>query len=91
MTVRMRGVRGAASYTTGGDNYRLGDVEKIEVQSGRVVQAVLASSSYYRPQVVGASGNIVTVLWIDNRSGNLEVTSATDLSGLHFAITYEGM
>lgn len=91
MTVKMRGVRGPASYTTGGNNYRLGDVEFIEVQSGRVVSAVAVSSSFYRPQVVGASGNLVTILVSDSRSGNLEADNATDMSGQHWAIAYEGV
>lgn len=91
MTVKIRGVRGVASYTTGGDNYTLGDVEKIAVSSGRAVAAFAASSSRVVPQVVNASGNIVTVMMRDLGSGGQEAASTTNFSTQHLAVVYEGV
>ena len=61
------------------------------MQSGRVAQAVVVSSSPFFAQVVNASGNLVTIMLRDSRSGGLEATAATDFSLMHMAVTYEGV
>ena len=88
--VRMRSVRGPASYAAGGFTVTLGDIQVIESSSGRMVQAVMSSSTYFLANVVSASGNIATVIMRDARSGGIEPTSG-DLSNLHMAVIYEGV
>ena len=88
--MRMRSVRGPASYSAGGFLVTLGDIERIAVTSGRLVAAWTVSSSPLIAQVVNASGNIATVILRDGRSSNIEPTSG-DFTGLHVAIAYEGV
>ena len=90
MATRMRSVRGPASYAAGGFAPVLGDIQAIAISSGRLVAAIMASSSYFVANVVNASGNIATVMMRDMRSGGLEPTSG-DLSNLHVALVYEGV
>lgn len=88
--LRMRSLRGPASYTTGGDSRVLGDIVEIAQSSGRMVTASIVSSSYYRAEVVNASGSAVVIMVRDMRSGALEAASTTDLSTLHFCVIYDG-
>ena len=90
MPMRMRSVRGPASYATGGFLTTLGEVERIAVTSGRLAAAWVVSSSPLIAQVVAVSGNIVTTILRDMRSSGIEPTSG-DFSATHIAITYEGV
>lgn len=89
MTVRprMRSVRGPSSYAAGGFDVTLGELEYISVSTGRIVYAGTVSSSPMAAQVANASGNIVTIILRDARSGGIEPTSG-DFTGLHVAIVY---
>jgi hypothetical protein len=88
--LRMRSVRGPSSYGAGGFTITAGEVQAIEVSSGRMALASMVSSSYFFANVVNTSGNIATVILRDSRSGGLEPTSG-DLSNLHVALVYEGI
>lgn len=90
MQMRMRSVRGPASYSAGGFLATLGEIERIAVSSGRLVAAWVVSSSPMVAQAVNASGNIATVILRDMRSGGIEPTSG-DFSAMHVAIAYEGV
>ena len=91
MALRMRSVRGPASYLAGGFLVTLGDIERIAVSSGRMVAAWTVSSSPFVAQVVNASGNIATVMLRDQRSGGTEAADTVNFSGLHVAVVYEGV
>lgn len=88
---RMRTIRGPASYSTGGFPFTIGGIESIANSSGRMVMAGSVSSSYYLPQVTSANANVVTIRVTDSRSGSLEAAAAVDLSGVGFALVYEGV
>ena len=88
--MRLRSIRGPASYATGGFLATLGDIERIAVSSGRMVAAWVVSSSPLVAQVVNASGNIATVILRDMRSSGIEPTSG-DFSATHIAVLYEGV
>ena len=90
MPMRMRSVRGPASYAAGGFLTTLGEIERIAVTSGRLAAAWVVSSSPLMAQVVTVSGNIVTVILRDMRSSGIEPTSG-DFSATHIAIAYEGV
>ena len=88
--MRLRSIRGPASYAAGGFLATLGDIERIAVSSGRMVAAWTVSSSPLIAQAVNASGNIATVILRDMRSSGIEPTSG-DFSATHIAIAYEGV
>ena len=88
--MRLRSIRGPASYAAGGFLVTLGDIERIAVSSGRMVAAWVVSSSPLVAQAVNASGNVVTVILRDMRSSGIEPTSG-DFSATHIAIAYEGV
>ena len=88
--MRLRSIRGPASYAAGGFLVTLGDIERIAVSSGRMVAAWVVSSSPLVAQVVNASGNIATVILRDMRSSGIEPTSG-DFSATQIAVTYEGV
>lgn len=88
--MRLRSIRGPASYSAGGFLATLGDIERIAVSSGRMVAAWVVSSSPLVAQVVNASGNIATIILRDMRSGGIEPTSG-DFSATHVAVAYEGV
>ena len=88
--MKMRSIRGPASYGAGGFLVTLGDVERIALSSGRMVAAWVVSSSPFIAQVVQASGNIATVILRDLRSSGIEPTSG-DFTATHIAVTYEGV
>ena len=88
--MRLRSIRGPASYAAGGFLVTLGDIERIAVSSGRMVAAWIVSSSPLIAQAVNASGNIATVILRDMRSSGIEPTSG-DFSATHIAIAYEGV
>lgn len=95
MALRMRTIRGPASYSTGGAYIvTLGDVQILTLSSGAIgkkVSAYVASSSTFLANVVSQSSNAVAIIMHDLRSGGQEVASATDLSPVDIAITYEGI
>jgi hypothetical protein len=86
----MRSVRGPSSYSAGGFLVTLGDTERIGSSSGRMVAAWTVSSSPLQAQVVGASGNVATVILRDLRSSGIEPT-AGDFSATHIGLVYEGV
>ena len=88
--LHQRSIRGPASYAAGGFNYTLDQVEWLGQSSGRMVSADTVSSSPMLAQVVSDSGNIVTIIMRDMRSGGIEPTSG-DLSNLSIALTYSGI
>ena len=88
--MRLRSIRGPASYAAGGFLVTLGDIERIAVSSGRMVAAWVVSSSPLIAQAVNASGNVATVILRDMRSSGIEPTSG-DFSATHIAIAYEGV
>ena len=90
MALRMRSVRGPASYAAGGFLVTCGDIERIVVSSGRMAAAWVVSSSPLVAQIVAVSGNIATVILRDLRSSGIEPTSG-DFSATHVAIAYEGI
>ena len=89
--LRMRSVRGPASYLAGGFLATLGDIERIAVSSGRMVAAWTVSSSPFVAQVVNASGNVATIMLRDQRSGGIEAVDAVNFSALHIGVIYEGV
>ena len=84
---RMRGIRGPSSYAAGGFDTPLGEIEYIPASTGRMVSAATVSSSPMTAQVVAHSGNIVTIILRDQRSGGIEPTSG-DFTNLHLAVVY---
>lgn len=89
--LHLRSIRGPASYAAGGFTYTLDQVEYLGQSSGRMVMAATVSSSPMIAQVVSDSGNIVTIIVRDSRSGGIEPAATPDLSGLHIALTYSGI
>ena len=83
-----KGVRGPASYATGGFLVRFGEVQQIQVSSGRMAGVMIASSSNFTAKVVGASGNVVTIMVLT--TSGTEVTNATDMSAQHFLVLADG-
>ena len=89
--LHQRSIRGPASYAAGGFTYTLDQVEYLGQSSGRMVTAATVSSSPMIAQVVSDSGNIVTIIVRDVRSGGIEPAGTPDLSNLHIALTYSGI
>ena len=85
---RMVSVRGPSSYSAGGFDVTLGDVDFIAASSGRMVAASIASSSQLTAQVVASSGNIATVML---HTASAEIADATDLSALEVNVIYQGV
>lgn len=83
-----KGVRGPASYASPGFLVRVGEVQKIQVSSGRMAGVMISSSTNFTAKVVQASGNVVTVA-VFTASGT-QVADATDLSAQHFMIIADG-
>ena len=95
MALRIRSIRGPASYVNGtGFNVLLGDIEYISPGSGNVGRKAVAysnSSSRFFPTITSHSGNIATLFVFDGRSNLLELANATNIAGLDIAILYEGV
>lgn len=95
MALRMRTLRGPASYLTGGATiFTFGDVERLTLSSGatgKKISAYTASSSTFMPNVVSQSNNAVAVILHDLRSGGQEIASATDISLVDIVFVYEGI
>lgn len=86
----MRSIRGPSAYSAGGFTTVLDEVEYLQESSSLnvLVQPVGASTSM-RATAQSYSGNIVTVVLRDERSGGLEPTSG-DFSGIGFSMVYQG-
>ena len=91
MAIRIKGIRGPASYSSGGFPVTLGRYQSIASGSGRMVGVLVTSSTPYLAQAVSNSANVVTVRLWDSRSGNIEVPGATDVSTMQMAMIYEGV
>ncbi len=89
--VRMRTIRGPASYSTRGFPTTIGGPEAFAQSSSRMVSAVTITSSPYLAQVTSSATNVVNIRLLDSRSGGQEAAVATDVSEVGFAIVYEGV
>lgn len=95
MALKMRTVRGPASYLAGGAFIvTLGEVERLALSSGAVGKKVVAytsTSTSLIPNVVSQSSNAVAIILHDTRSGGIEPAAAVDLSAIDIALIYEGV
>lgn len=93
--LRMRTLRGPASYLTGGATiFTLGDVERLALSSGEIGRKVsvwASSSTAAMPQVVSQSSNAVATIMHDMRSGGQEIASAVNLALVDLVFVYEGI
>jgi hypothetical protein len=86
---QMVSVRGPALYVSPGFNVTMGGVEEVEQSSGVMAGAFTNTSSIINPRC-SASGNIVTVLCGDVRSGHMEIADNTVLSNVEFVVIANG-
>lgn len=87
----MRSIRGPSAYVAGGFTTTLDEMEYLtESSSLNFIVAPVGASTSIIANAQSYSGNIVTIVLRDTRSGGLEPTSG-DFSGIGFSMVYQGI
>lgn len=90
--IAMKSVRGPATYVPAdGYDVTIGELEEINVSSGKMVMAQVLTSSVMVAIPNSVSGNIVTLLMQDSRSGLMAFSdTSTPLSETEIAVIADG-